>query len=359
MSGVVGLRSPLLLAALPTLAWRFLGDVPFYWTWTWHYDAVLMPLAVAAMLDALGPAPQAAGEDGEPVPEPARRAWRRRTALALGAATLAVVLAAPGQPVLRLLDAETWRPSARADAAREVLATVPDGAVVSSDISLLAYLVPTTTAQWSGTPDNPPPDYYVVDRRSGTWGGNPPEDAARHAEDRHPGAGDELVLDRDGYLVARRAGGPASAQQPRRPLVADRRGGHRPGERPQGVPRRPPELPPLQQQDGLQGGGGEGGEPAAEAGDGDGVDGGVGRPGGQRTPAHAREERAGEVDRGGPPRDPHRPTVGHGGVDGVPQGRTQPTGQRHEHAQAHARTRLPSSTPAAQAASPATTVTRP
>ena len=206
MSGVVGLRSPLLLAALPTLAWRFLGDVPFYWTWTWHYDAVLMPLAVAAMLDALGPAPEAAGEDGEPVPEPARRAWRRRTALALGAATLAVVLAAPGQPVLRLLDAETWRPSARADAAREVLATVPDGAVVSSDISLLAYLVPTTTAQWSGTPDNPPPDYYVVDRRSGTWGGNPPEDAARHAEDRHPGTAYELVLDRDGYQVARRAG---------------------------------------------------------------------------------------------------------------------------------------------------------
>src|SRR5690625_5410531 len=35
-----------------SLAWRFAGTVEFYWGWSWHYDAVLMPIALAAMLDA-------------------------------------------------------------------------------------------------------------------------------------------------------------------------------------------------------------------------------------------------------------------------------------------------------------------
>ena len=42
------------LADLPELAWRFTGTVEFYWDWYWHYNAVLMPIALAAMLDALG-----------------------------------------------------------------------------------------------------------------------------------------------------------------------------------------------------------------------------------------------------------------------------------------------------------------
>ncbi|HLV04094.1 MAG TPA: DUF2079 domain-containing protein [Actinomycetaceae bacterium] len=197
VAGVVGVRSPILLAAVPTLAWRFLGDVPFYWSWMWHYDAVLMPLAVAALLDSI-PRPTAS----EPA-DPAAASHRRRVAGALGAAGLAVVLAAPGLPVAGLLSAETWRPAPRAEAAREVLATVPEGAVVASDIALLAYLVPTTTALWSGTPDNPVADYYVVDRQNATWGGNPPDDAAAYAEGKHPGTRYELVLDRDGYQVAR------------------------------------------------------------------------------------------------------------------------------------------------------------
>ncbi|WP_324653412.1 DUF2079 domain-containing protein [Georgenia sp. H159] len=210
MAGIVGVRSPLLLAALPTLGWRFLGEVSFYWSWVWHYDAVLMPLAVAALLDALGPRPgsRAASLDaaptGEPLPAPdGRRRHRRRTAGALAAAGLAVVLTAPDLPVLRLLDAETWRPSPRAEAAREVLDTIPEGAVVASDISLLARLVPTTTALWSGTPSNPVADYYVLDREGGAWGGNPPADVAGWAEDKHPGADYELVLETGGFQVAR------------------------------------------------------------------------------------------------------------------------------------------------------------
>ncbi|PYF99023.1 Predicted membrane protein [Georgenia satyanarayanai] len=194
-AGVVGVRSPILLAAVPTLAWRFLGEVEFYWTWVWHYDAVLMPLATAALLDALGPRPA----------EPDRRR-PPRVAVAIGAAWLAVVLTVPDLPVVRLASPDTWQASPRTEAAREVVGTVPQGAVVASDISLLARLVPTTTALWSGTADNPVADYYVIDRQGGTWGGDPPEDAARYAEDKHPGTDYELVLDREGYQVARRVG---------------------------------------------------------------------------------------------------------------------------------------------------------
>ncbi len=199
-----GLRSPILLAAVPTLAWRFLGDVSFYWTWIWHYDAVLMPLAVAALLDGLDrrPMDDKATDDGAPA-RPARAP--RRGLLAVGVAALTVVLTAPGLPVAGLVDPETWRASPRAPAAREVIDTIPDGAVVASDIALLAYLVPTTTTLWSGTPDNPAADYYVIDRDGPTWGGDPPADAASYAESKHPGTRYEIVLDRGGYQVARRA----------------------------------------------------------------------------------------------------------------------------------------------------------
>src|SRR5699024_11026437 len=105
-AGVVGVRSPILLAAVPTLAWRFLGEVEFYWSWMWHYDAVLMPLATAALLDALGP----------PAGSPDRRR-PLRTGVALGAAWLAVVLTAPDLPVVRLADPGTWQASPRTAAA--------------------------------------------------------------------------------------------------------------------------------------------------------------------------------------------------------------------------------------------------
>jgi uncharacterized membrane protein len=49
---VVFLRSPLALAGLPTLAWRFLSEEPGYWEPTWHYSLVIMPVLFAALLDA-------------------------------------------------------------------------------------------------------------------------------------------------------------------------------------------------------------------------------------------------------------------------------------------------------------------
>ncbi len=51
-TGVLALRSPmLLLVAVPTFGWRFLSDRPTYWDPWYQYDAVLVPIAVAAMIE--------------------------------------------------------------------------------------------------------------------------------------------------------------------------------------------------------------------------------------------------------------------------------------------------------------------
>ncbi|MPV37848.1 DUF2079 domain-containing protein, partial [Georgenia subflava] len=67
-AGVVGVRSPLVWLWVPTLAWRFVGNVEFYWGWSWHYSAILMPVAAAALLDAVTrpPDPSAARRPAAP-----------------------------------------------------------------------------------------------------------------------------------------------------------------------------------------------------------------------------------------------------------------------------------------------------
>lgn len=52
-TGLLALRSPLLLAAVPTLGWRFLSHDDHYWGTDWHYNAVLMPVVLLALVDAL------------------------------------------------------------------------------------------------------------------------------------------------------------------------------------------------------------------------------------------------------------------------------------------------------------------
>src|SRR5699024_7431901 len=100
-AGLIGGRSPLIWLMVPTLAWRFTGTVEFYWEWGWHYDAVLMPIAFAALLDALGDRRTGRATlwwaEG---PRPARRL--RVTAVAVSAAaTLELGTAMPELDVLR------------------------------------------------------------------------------------------------------------------------------------------------------------------------------------------------------------------------------------------------------------------
>lgn len=164
-AGVIGLRSPLVLLMLPTLTWRFVGNVEHYWGWMWHYSAVLMPIAVAALLESLDTwRPRV---PGRPHAGPALR-WGALAAVV--APTIATALWAASvypvtyqQPMTALLDGEFNRPSPRWDAAREVVASIPEGATVSADISLMSYLVPHAEVYWFGNVGDPPPEYVLMD----------------------------------------------------------------------------------------------------------------------------------------------------------------------------------------------------
>jgi uncharacterized membrane protein len=52
-AGVVGLRSPIALLALPTLGWRLVSSNPVYWQTYFHYDVILVPIAAIALLDVI------------------------------------------------------------------------------------------------------------------------------------------------------------------------------------------------------------------------------------------------------------------------------------------------------------------
>ncbi|GAA4427163.1 DUF2079 domain-containing protein [Georgenia halophila] len=201
-AGIIGLRSPLVWLWVPTLAWRFLGNVEYYWGWDWHYSAILMPVAAAAFLDVVS-GRTGQGHLGRPMVSVSHRWATAGTAVAV--ATTAVMTVTG--PMARLAEPATYAPSPRADGATAAIEAVAEDSTVATDIYLMAYLVPRAQVYWignSGGPANPAPDYVVLDTRRRTWPGTDVSDTAELAESRHPGTDYELVLEADGYQVATR-----------------------------------------------------------------------------------------------------------------------------------------------------------
>jgi uncharacterized membrane protein len=124
----LAVRSPLLLVAVPTLAWRFLSDTPDYWGDGFHYGAVLMPVTVVAMLDSVAN-------------RRAREGPSQPLAVAVAAGYLAASLAlAPDRPLWRLVDPAFWRTAPAVAAAHRVLDRIPDGSVVAATNALAPQL---------------------------------------------------------------------------------------------------------------------------------------------------------------------------------------------------------------------------
>ena len=192
-AGVVGCRSPLFLAVVPTLLWRFYSTNPGYYGYDWHYSAVLVPIAAIALIDV------ASRRDG--------RSLRRRRATAAVASAVAVatsLLLVPSPPLGRLLQPAFFATTARTTSAKEALALVRPGRTVVSDASLIAYLAAKDTTYYSGVRGIPGPDYYVVDTVAGGWSA-PPRDLAGLAESQFPGHRYQLVYSSHGYEVAAKA----------------------------------------------------------------------------------------------------------------------------------------------------------
>lgn len=266
-SGIIGVTSPWLLVVLPTLAWRFLGSVEFYWVWdNWHYNATLMPITLGALLDVVArrrahgsyvadrPVRQvgvdgravmgrsaraalAAGEAGEAgtadesdVDGPRRRptafpTWltvplRHRFVVATSILTTVAtgVLTAPYLPLWQATN-KNFDPLAaeakqsdeakrtethRVAVAHEAIATIPEGATVVTDLSLLAYLVPRAEVSWVGT-SGPDKEYIVMTPTSANqWGTT---NAATWGEQHSKqGATYTVIFNKDNYQIAKRNG---------------------------------------------------------------------------------------------------------------------------------------------------------
>ena len=261
-SGIIGVTSPWLLVVLPTLAWRFLGSVEFYWVWdNWHYNATLMPIALGALLDVVArrrmhgsyaadrpvrevgvdgravmdssaeaSESEGAGADESDVDSPRRHpaafpTWltvplRHRFVVATSILIVVAtgVLTSPYLPLWKATDQkfdplsaeaketdEAKRPEThRVAVAREVIATIPEGATVVTDLSLLAYLVPRAEVSWVGT-SGPDKEYIVMSRNSSSqWGTT---NAATWGEQHSKqGADYSLIFNKDGYQIAKRNG---------------------------------------------------------------------------------------------------------------------------------------------------------
>ena len=260
-SGIIGVTSPWLLVVLPTLAWRFLGSVEFYWVWdNWHYNATLMPIALGALLDVVArrrahgsyvadrpvrqvgvdgravvgrsaqAAPGASSPDESDVDGPRRSptafpTWltvplRHRFVVATSILTTVAtgVLTAPYLPLWQATN-KNFDPLAaeakqsdeakrtethRVAVAHEAIATIPEGATVVTDLSLLAYLVPRAEVSWVGT-SGPDKEYIVMTPTSANqWGTT---NAATWGEQHSKqGATYTVIFNKDNYQIAKRNG---------------------------------------------------------------------------------------------------------------------------------------------------------
>lgn len=262
-AGLAGMSSPWFALAAPTLAWRFAGSVDTYYVWdSWHYNAVLVPIAACALLDVMNRwitlgheagsadphlgksrADEEAAHDGGDDPDaPASRtrcggvdeadaagleggragartpdeadpggdgtvssfgvSWRRAAWVAALVPTVSLALTWTSLPLSQL---PSLRESPRMSAAEEAIAAVPDGVSVETDTTLLARLVPRREVYWVGTTQamEEPPQYVVIDDRSYAWGGAS-VDAQAWAAAAHPGHTYETVYSKQGFRVARR-----------------------------------------------------------------------------------------------------------------------------------------------------------
>ena len=199
LAGGIGARSPLIWLMGPTLAWRFTGTVEFYWDWYWHYNAVLMPIALAAMLDALGDprTGRATAWLRDRAPRPS--ATVRTVAVAASAAATLVLSSA--LPLLDVVRTDRWELTWRAPAAEAALDAVPDGSVLAVDITLLAPAVTDHEVQWLHGPNERVPDCVLVDRFNFSWNGTPPPEASIWAQQRW-GTAYETVFEESEFVVS-------------------------------------------------------------------------------------------------------------------------------------------------------------
>jgi hypothetical protein len=183
-------QSPLLILVVPTLVWRFLSTNQNFWGQSYHYDLVLMPIVFAALIDGALRA--------------RRDSWRPLAGYARAAPALALVVGlvlCARYPFKDLVNPATYRPSPRAQSADRVLAQIPDGSTIETDIGLIARLTHRTQVFFVGKASPVVPKFVLI---SYTGQDTLMLDPVKYAEALHPGVRYVLLEDIGGYTLVRR-----------------------------------------------------------------------------------------------------------------------------------------------------------
>ncbi|MFC1413871.1 DUF2079 domain-containing protein [Streptacidiphilus sp. N1-12] len=197
ITAFMALRSPLVLLVLPTMFWRFTGSVEYYWDLNWHYNAVLMPILFLAVIDGIQRA------------DAGRIEWLRSyaTKAALPAViaisvTLCVVWALP---ITNANDPSVLNSADRVAMLKRAAATIPDGATVEANITLMDHLATRTKLYWVGTGPTQPAQYFALDLSYG-WS-SPPTDVAAYAKQEYPNATYKVIFNEGQFQVAQLVSG--------------------------------------------------------------------------------------------------------------------------------------------------------
>ena len=192
-TALLAVRSPVLLLAVPTLAWRFWSDNPAYWGIGFHYGAVLMPILAVSFVDGIP----------------------RRLVRVAPAAGLAVALALCSVlPLKDLVSPSYW--ARDGSAVRAALTAIPDGTTVAASNALAPQLTSRCTVflfPTYPTPELRPEFVALLDPPDTTLF---PADAMAAGVDRLPGLGYRVVAHHDS-VVLWRLGPPASTVDARGP----------------------------------------------------------------------------------------------------------------------------------------------
>ncbi|WP_184729248.1 DUF2079 domain-containing protein [Saccharopolyspora phatthalungensis] len=190
-TGLIALRSPLLVATLPTFGWRFLSQEEHYWSTDWHYNAVLMPIVALAMVDAIARV------------RATHPAWLRGYASHLPGLVLAAAIALSGTlPISKLTQSQSERYEQNAAAATSALARVPDGATVEGDNATVAHLTGRCRVFFVGSTDGFVPDYIAVHMTDKTAA-----EMRDYAHELHPGTTYQVLAGESDFWVLRRVNG--------------------------------------------------------------------------------------------------------------------------------------------------------
>ncbi len=200
----LALRSPLVLALVPSLALRFLSTNSYFWNTNWHYSATVMPIVFLAAIDGMARISASSARRAERAGA-SGSGWRPGALVARygGVAMLAVAAWLAFQfPLAGLWNATTYQISPHVRAEDQALRRVPSGTTVEATLSMLASLASRDNTFWVGSTGDTDPRYVVFDQTDSGYS-PAPTDIVSFIDQQHTGYSYRQVFAADGVYVLR------------------------------------------------------------------------------------------------------------------------------------------------------------